>query len=88
PGSCEICYRSSKKLGFHHLIPKMTHKRVISKGLFSKEECRTRGLRLCGTCHRMLHKTFTHMELALQLNTLELIMENEVMVRYQAWAAK
>ncbi|KAJ3088639.1 hypothetical protein HK100_007984, partial [Physocladia obscura] len=76
PGACEICYRV-KKLSFHHLIPRMTHKRVVGKGLFTKNECRTRGIKICSKCHRMLHKTWTHMELALERNTLDKIMESE-----------
>ncbi|KAJ3004013.1 UNVERIFIED_CONTAM: hypothetical protein HDU68_005377, partial [Siphonaria sp. JEL0065] len=79
PGACEICFRTSKHLGFHHLIPRMTHKRIVAKGLFTKEECRTRGAKLCRECHGMLHKTWTHMELALSYNTLEKIMADERM---------
>ncbi|KAJ3296921.1 hypothetical protein HDU79_005281 [Rhizoclosmatium sp. JEL0117] len=87
PGCCEICY-CNRRLGFHHLIPRMTHKRVVNRGLFTIEDCRTRGIMVCGTCHRTLHRRWTHMELALKYNTLDKIMADEGMVRYQAWAER
>jgi len=84
---CALCAREMR-LTFHHLIPKKTHNKQYVKRRFSKEECQTRGIDLCKDCHRMIHKTFSHKELALEYNTKEKLLEHEAIDKFLRWIKK
>ncbi|RUP43066.1 hypothetical protein BC936DRAFT_137676 [Jimgerdemannia flammicorona] len=86
-GDCEMCLRPMP-LTFHHLIPKMTHKKLIKRGLVAKEEALTRGAYLCRPCHSAVHRTFPHMELSLKYNTVEKLMEDERIQKWVRYAEK
>ncbi|CAG8528676.1 14936_t:CDS:2 [Acaulospora morrowiae] len=87
PGTCTLCHRHMP-LTFHHLIPRMMHKRVLKKGLFTKEECTTRGIDICRPCHSAIHKMISNDQLALKYNTLEMLLEHEGVVKFVGWASK
>jgi len=84
---CELCKRE-RTTTFHHLVPKKTHGRTRVTGLHTKEYMRTVGVDLCKSCHKTVHKFFTHMELALEYYTLDLLRDNEKMCKYVKWVKK
>ena len=63
------------------------HRRTFFKKAYSKAEL-AHGVDICRQCHVGLHKRFTEMELAKQLNTLALIKEETSLAEYFAWVAK
>lgn len=87
PDTCQLCHRYVR-LSFHHLIPKMVHKRVISKGMFSKEECQTRGINICRPCHSACHKMISHKDLAYYYNTLDKLLQHDGIARFVEWNSK
>lgn len=82
-----MCGRD-RPLSFHHLIPRRNHRRNGFQRRFSKEAMRTRGIWLCGDCHRMLHRRFDARELGLELNTLDAILAEPEVQRFLAWVRK
>ncbi|RUS21283.1 hypothetical protein BC937DRAFT_93108 [Endogone sp. FLAS-F59071] len=86
-GDCEMCLRPMP-LTFHHLIPKMTHKKMVKRGVVTKEEALTRGAYLCRPCHSAVHRTFPHMELALHYDTVEKLMKDEKIQKWVQYAEK
>ena len=83
---CALCNRQLP-LTFHHLIPRSTHKkkRIIKK--FSIEE-RQRGIWVCRSCHAVLHKFCTNIELAEQFNNIAKILSHPPLKKYVHWAKK
>lgn len=69
---CVLCKRE-KELTKHHLIPKTLHKRYRKK--FGKLRLKET-VDVCDDCHSQIHKLFTEKELALEYNTLELLLES------------
>ncbi|KAG9303847.1 hypothetical protein G9A89_018744 [Geosiphon pyriformis] len=87
PGTCELCHRHMS-LGFHHLIPRWTHKKVVKRNLFTKQEVLTRGIMICGACHSACHKMISHDDMAYTYNTLEKLREHEGVKKFVTWASK
>ncbi|RHZ72557.1 hypothetical protein Glove_242g8 [Diversispora epigaea] len=87
PGTCSLC-RRHMRLSFHHLIPRMMHKRVVTKGIFTRLECNTRGIKICKTCHRCIHKMIPHAQLALKYNTQEMLLQHEGISKFVQWNSK
>ena len=85
-GKCPFCERTLS-LTFHHLIPKKVHRRVHFKKRFDKETL-NQGIRICRDCHKGIHKRYTEMELAKDLNTPERLREDPDLARHFAWVAK
>ncbi|CAG8843335.1 33518_t:CDS:2, partial [Gigaspora margarita] len=75
-------------LTFHHLIPRAVHKRVIKKGLFTKDECLTRGTNICRPCHSACHKMISHEQMAYQYNSVDKLLEHEGVIKFVTWASK
>ncbi|RIB16849.1 hypothetical protein C2G38_1911280, partial [Gigaspora rosea] len=87
PGTCELCHRRMP-LTFHHLIPRAVHKRVIKKGLFTKDECLTRGTNICRPCHSACHKMISHEQMAYEYNSVDKLLEHEGVIKFVTWASK
>ncbi len=74
---CELCKRVGiPKITEHHLIPR-------ERGGKNKPT-----VWLCEDCHRQIHALFTNKELAVRLNTLELLENDEKIRRYLKYITK
>jgi hypothetical protein len=87
PGCCELCKRFMP-LTFHHLVPKSTHKLVVKRKLFTKDEVNQRGIDICRPCHSSIHKLIDHKQMAFEYNSLEKLLEHEGVQKWIAWAEK
>ena len=85
--NCEMCGRE-KKLTFHHLIPKSTHKNKWFRKNFAIEDMRTRGLDLCRQCHSKIHQVHDEKTLGRQYNTLTALMEDPEIRKFVEWVKK
>jgi len=63
------------------------HRRTYFKKNFTKQELNT-GIDICRQCHRAIHQSYTEMELAKQLNSLDKIKQNHLLNKHFAWIAK
>ncbi|CAI8199685.1 MAG: Uncharacterised protein [Glaciecola sp. HTCC2999] len=63
------------------------HRRSHFKKHYTKSELAA-GINICRKCHDGIHKTYTEMELAKQLNTLQLLCSDDKLGTYFAWVAK
>ncbi|CAG8567844.1 16803_t:CDS:2 [Cetraspora pellucida] len=86
----EVCQNEQEHmpLTFHHLIPRVMHKRVVKKGLFTKEECLTRGTNICRPCHSACHKMISHEKMAYEYNTVDKLLEHEGVIKFVTWVSK
>eukprot|EP01080_Neovahlkampfia_damariscottae_P003296 gene3296-5737_t len=84
-GNCVLCGRDMA-LTFHHLIPRMTHKKMLKKG-FNKTDL-NRGIMICRPCHNAIHRLIDHESMALEYYTLDLIMTNEKVLKWIKYAEK
>ena len=87
PGCCELCKRFMP-LTFHHLVPKSTHKLVVKRKLFSKDEVNSRGINICRPCHSSIHRLIDHKQMAYEFNSLDKLLEHEGVQKWIAWAEK
>lgn len=83
---CVMCERV-RPLTFHHLIPKKTHKRGFAQRKYSKEQRNQSGIDVCTDCHRMIHKTLDHTQLAREYNTLERLLAHPDIDKFVRWVA-
>ncbi|MEM9530156.1 MAG: hypothetical protein AAGA23_04510 [Pseudomonadota bacterium] len=84
--ACPLCGRETP-LTFHHLIPKKLHRRKRFRKRYSREEL-NRGVRICRLCHNGIHRMFDEMTLGQELNSLELLREQESLIRHARWVSK
>lgn len=84
---CELCGRD-KPLTFHHLIPRAMHRKPRFRKHYDKQELRTRGIDICGLCHRGIHDLLSENELAAEYNTTELLLAHEGLRRHIGWVRK
>ncbi|KAL2210898.1 hypothetical protein CC79DRAFT_1366274 [Sarocladium strictum] len=87
PDACEICGRDWIPLSYHHLIPRFVHDKAVKRGWHKKEDLQNVAW-LCGACHRFVHSWRNHEELAREYYTVELLLEEEEVRRFAAWAGK
>ena len=73
---CELCGRKKLNTTTHHLIPKEEGGRYMDTVM------------LCIPCHKMVHALYTNKELAVRLNTLEAMKEDEKLSRFITWVQK
>lgn len=85
---CELCEREVSETTFHHLIPKMLHKRNWYKKKYKKEYLKTNGLNLCDLCHYGIHHFYDEKTLGKEYNTLEKLLESEKIQKHIKWAIK
>ena len=84
---CNLEYNEDE-INFHHLIPKSFHSNKKIAKLFNKEYLNTYGVYLCKACHNKLHSCITEREMAVNLNTIEKIKENEDIKNWIIWKQK
>ncbi|ERJ13113.1 HNH endonuclease [Haloplasma contractile] len=73
---CQLCTRKELLLTKHHLVPKEeggTHSEIAL---------------LCIPCHRTIHSFYSNKELALHLNTLDLLKDDPKINKYLRWIKK
>ena len=85
-GICPCCGRKTR-LTFHHLVPRHMHRRAYFRKKFSRDE-RNKGIAICRQCHDGIHRFYSSMELAKQLNTLDKLLHDEKLASYFAWVSK
>lgn len=83
----QLCDRSVR-LTFHHLIPRSTHRTMLKRHIFTKDEMLSRGASLCGSCHGAIHSMFDNKTLALELNTIDKLLAQEKVRRFCEWNSK
>lgn len=84
-GTCEMCERFVNR-SFHHLVPKETHNRYLSKGKLpanlegigelTRYWLNTHGIMICRGCHGTIHRTERNEVLAEHYNTLDRVLEH------------
>ena len=84
---CELCEREVE-LTFHHLIPKKMHNKRPIKRRYEPDFLHEYGIWVCGDCHKMIHRTFDHKELAFIYNSKEKLIEHEGMAKFLDWVKK
>lgn len=84
---CELCERKMP-LTSHHLLPRSEHDRLVKRGRFTLEECRTRIARLCRPCHSAVHRAAPLAALAEQYNTVERLLELDEVAKFARWASR
>lgn len=84
--SCELCERDVP-LTFHHLIPRMVHKRNYFKKRYNKEEL-NQGIDICRKCHSGIHKLYDEMTLAKDFDTLEKLQTDSAVQKHVGWVRK
>lgn len=85
PGACPMCERIMP-LTFHHLRPRTMHDKYIKMG-FTKEELNS-GVDLCRPCHSAVHSTYSNDMLAKSFYTLELLMQDESILKWIKYISK
>lgn len=73
---CELCGRKGVEITIHHLIPKKEGGKDMATA------------NLCIPCHRQIHALYSNRELALRLNTIEKLQEDEKISKYLRWIKK
>jgi hypothetical protein len=85
-GSCELCSRDSVRLTRHHLRPRQLHARLLAQGV--GRETLNLTTNLCRSCHSMVHRSESNMDLALKFNTIEALRAHPVLARWAVYAAR
>lgn len=75
-GTCELCHRENVVLTKHHLLPR-------EEG--GKEE---HIAYICEACHKHIHALYTNRELAIRLNTIKDLQEDEKIAKYLKFIRK
>jgi len=83
---CALCGRALP-LTFHHLIPRMMHRRPYFQRRFSAEQLDS-GIDVCRPCHDAVHRFFDEQTLGRELNTLQALLAREEIQRHVRWAAR
>ncbi|OLN94208.1 hypothetical protein CCHL11_02831 [Colletotrichum chlorophyti] len=84
---CEICGRDWIALTYHHLIPRMVHDKVVKRGWHRENELNNVAW-LCRLCHSFVHRFAGHEELARHYYTVDLLLEQEEVVRFAHYASR
>ncbi len=84
---CELC-EGDRELTFHHLIPKIMHKKPRFLKKYTRKEMHSRGINIYQYCHSCLHDLFTVKQLGDVYNTKDILLKHEGVIRHIAWSAK
>ncbi|KAF9873557.1 hypothetical protein CkaCkLH20_09016 [Colletotrichum karsti] len=84
---CELCGRDWIGLTYHHLIPRMVHDKVVKRGWHREDELNSVAW-LCRLCHSFVHRFAGHEELARFYYTVELLLEQDEVVRFAQYASR
>lgn len=82
---CVLCQRIIP-LTFHHLIPRLTHKKNYNKD--KDQSLLNKGIWVCRACHSGLHSIYDEETLALQYYTLDLLLGSERIVKMAKYFSK
>ncbi|KAI1747626.1 hypothetical protein F4782DRAFT_543427 [Xylaria castorea] len=85
--ACEICGRDWINLSYHHLIPRFVHAKAVKRGWHREADLQNVAW-LCGACHRFVHRFANHEELARHFYTVELLLEQDEVVRWAEWVGR
>jgi len=75
-------------LTFHHLIPRSTHRTLLKRHIFTRSEMSSRGASICRSCHNAIHRMYDNKTLALELNTIDKLLEQEDVQRFCQWKSR
>ncbi|MFX3622454.1 MAG: HNH endonuclease [Ectobacillus sp.] len=75
-GVCELCKRESLALTVHHLTP-----RELGGTLGPTAS-------ICIACHKQIHALYTNEELAVRMNTIESLRDDEKISAFVKWIRK
>ncbi|WP_026690969.1 HNH endonuclease [Alteribacter aurantiacus] len=75
-GSCELCKREGVRLTEHHLIPREEGGAHLDTAM------------LCQPCHKQIHNLYTNQELAIRLDTIERLQDDEKIKKFLKWIKK
>lgn len=75
-GICELCKREEVQITEHHLIPREEGGAYLDKA------------NLCIPCHKQIHALYTNKELAIRLNTIQALKQDEELGKYLKWIKK
>ena len=84
--TCVGCGQS-RRLTFHHLIPKKLHRRPHFRRHYSKADL-NQGVMMCRPCHVGVHRLFDEMTLAKSMNTAAALLNDLRLQKHFAWVAK
>uniref|UniRef100_A0A7S0B7J4 HNH domain-containing protein n=1 Tax=Pyrodinium bahamense TaxID=73915 RepID=A0A7S0B7J4_9DINO len=79
-GTCGLC-GTDQELTVHHLVPKLQWKRMRRKGRVKGKDDPPKAV-LCRTCHSMVHRTYSHAELARSYGSLEKLLHADGLVSF------
>lgn len=85
--TCVLC-GSDQQLTFHHLIPRSCHSNKWFRKRFDKAEMKARGIDICRKCHYFVHDSFDEKTLGREYNTLDALLESDIIRNYVRWARK
>lgn len=83
PESCVLCKRYLK-LTFHHLVPKLMHKRRWVKEQFTPQQLHD-GIWVCKSCHTAIHRFIDHGTLAKSFHTVEQLQGHSDLAKFVRW---
>lgn len=86
PGSCEMCERLMP-LTVHHLYPREVQKKLLKRGLMTDQD-RLAKARICRQCHNTIHRLYENERLALDLNSIEKLLEEADIQKWVGYASK
>ncbi|MEB1806317.1 MAG: HNH endonuclease [Bacillaceae bacterium] len=75
-GTCELCEREALERTVHHLTPREEGGVNLPTAL------------LCLPCHRQIHVMYSNRELAIRLNTIEKLKDDEEIKKYLKYIKK
>ena len=81
--TCALCLRELP-LTFHHLIPRLMHKKKWVKAQFA--EHLHDGIWVCRSCHSAIHRFIPHVELARKHHTLLTLLQHEDLGKFVRWS--
>ena len=73
---CELCNRKIDKLTKHHLLPR------------EEGGCEKHISYICSDCHRQIHALYTNKELAIRLDTIDKLKNDEKICKYLKFIKK
>ncbi len=87
PDTCSVCCREVV-LSFHHFVPKKLHGKSAIKELHSDKDLVHYGTWLCLDCHKKIHRSFSHQQLAEEFYTLKDLLANPEFFKFVCWVKK
>ena len=86
PGSCEMCERLMP-LTVHHLYPREVQKKCLKRGLMTDAD-RLQKASICRQCHNTIHRLYENEHLALNLNSIDKLLQEDGIQNWVSYARK